>query len=60
MTQHTTARPAQVPARPVSRPPARRGPPARYGGWTPWLYLAPALAVVAGLLVYPVSCTNSA
>jgi N,N'-diacetylchitobiose transport system permease protein len=24
------------------------------GGWTPWLYLAPALAVLAALLVYPV------
>ncbi|MGP3923683.1 carbohydrate ABC transporter permease [Streptomyces sp. 8N616] len=23
-------------------------------GWTPWLYLAPALAVLGGLLVYPV------
>ncbi len=24
------------------------------GGWTPWLYLAPALVVLGGLLVYPV------
>ncbi|MFF7752482.1 carbohydrate ABC transporter permease [Streptomyces sp. NPDC007971] len=24
------------------------------GGWTPWLYLAPALLVLGGLLVYPV------
>lgn len=23
------------------------------GGWTPWLYLAPALVVLGGLLVYP-------
>lgn len=31
--------------------------PRRAGGggrWTPWLYLAPALTVLAGLLVYPV------
>nr|WP_239502279.1 sugar ABC transporter permease [Streptomyces qinglanensis] len=26
----------------------------RHPGWTPWLYLAPALVVLAGLLVYPV------
>ncbi len=26
----------------------------RRGGWTPWLYLAPALVVLGGLLVYPV------
>ncbi|MGP4001892.1 carbohydrate ABC transporter permease [Streptomyces sp. 8N706] len=24
------------------------------GGWTPWLYLAPALVVLGGLLVYPI------
>jgi N,N'-diacetylchitobiose transport system permease protein len=42
------------------RAPGRRGDgiapgdPARgRGGWTPWLYLAPALVVLAGLLVYP-------
>ncbi|MYX95589.1 ABC transporter permease subunit [Streptomyces sp. SID486] len=38
-----------VPASP--RP--RRGAGGR-GGWTPWLYLAPALLVLGGLLVYPV------
>ncbi|MGW7521701.1 carbohydrate ABC transporter permease [Streptomyces sp. NPDC054796] len=27
---------------------------ARGGRWTPWLYLAPALVVLGGLLVYPV------
>ncbi|HWM36008.1 MAG TPA: sugar ABC transporter permease [Streptomyces sp.] len=27
---------------------------ARQGRWTPWLYLAPALTVLGGLLVYPV------
>ncbi|MET9295560.1 sugar ABC transporter permease [Streptomyces sp. NPDC003077] len=26
----------------------------RSGGWTPWLYLAPALVVLGGLLVYPI------
>lgn len=30
----------------------RRGP--GRGGWTPWLYLAPALVVLGGLLVYPI------
>ncbi|WP_413757458.1 carbohydrate ABC transporter permease [Streptomyces sp. MMBL 11-3] len=33
--------------------PGRTSPLAR-GGWTPWLYLAPALVVIGGLLVYPV------
>ncbi|MFH9421170.1 carbohydrate ABC transporter permease [Streptomyces sp. NPDC017529] len=34
----------------------RRGrPPNRHGSrWTPWLYLAPALVVLGGLLVYPI------
>lgn len=36
----------------------RRGPaggsPLVSGGWTPWLYLAPALVVLGGLLVYPI------
>ncbi|MFF8285995.1 carbohydrate ABC transporter permease [Streptomyces albus] len=32
----------------------RRSGPVRGGRWTPWLYLAPALVVLAGLLVYPV------
>ncbi|MFH8573383.1 carbohydrate ABC transporter permease [Streptomyces sp. NPDC017993] len=31
---------------------ARTG--SRRDGWTPWLYLAPALVVLGGLLVYPV------
>ncbi|GAA4917701.1 carbohydrate ABC transporter permease [Streptomyces coeruleoprunus] len=26
----------------------------RSGGWTPWLYLAPALVVLGGLLAYPI------
>ncbi|MFD4576512.1 carbohydrate ABC transporter permease [Streptomyces sp. NPDC058417] len=34
---------------------ARRAPrPLGGGGWTPWLYLAPALVVLAALLAYPV------
>ncbi|MFE2044879.1 carbohydrate ABC transporter permease [Streptomyces sp. NPDC059477] len=34
------------------RPPGRKG--ARRPSWTPWLYLAPALVVLGGLLVYPI------
>ncbi|MET9538593.1 sugar ABC transporter permease [Streptomyces sp. NPDC006553] len=34
--------------------PARRGGPRGHRPWTPWLYLLPALAVLGGLLVYPV------
>ncbi|MEU3714243.1 carbohydrate ABC transporter permease [Streptomyces catenulae] len=33
---------------------APRDPARRHGGWTPWLYLAPALAVLGALLVYPI------
>ncbi|MEV7424031.1 MULTISPECIES: carbohydrate ABC transporter permease [unclassified Streptomyces] len=38
------------------RTPARGHRPRRAGagGWTPWLYLAPALVVLGGLLVYPI------
>ncbi len=33
----------------------RLRPPSRHGSrWTPWLYLAPALVVLGGLLVYPI------
>ncbi|GCD37345.1 sugar transporter [Streptomyces chrestomyceticus JCM 4735] len=33
----------------------RLRPPSRHGSrWTPWLYLAPALVVLVGLLVYPI------
>ncbi|UUN31179.1 sugar ABC transporter permease [Streptomyces sp. FIT100] len=32
----------------------RAGAPGRRAGLTPWLYLAPALAVLGGLLVYPI------
>ncbi|MGY1436001.1 carbohydrate ABC transporter permease [Streptomyces reniochalinae] len=51
-----TPGPADAGGPPRARP-ARPGRPtggARRGGWTPWLYLAPALVVLAGLLVYPV------
>nr|WP_053727260.1 sugar ABC transporter permease [Streptomyces sp. WM6378] len=38
---------------PVAKPaPGRRS--RRRAGWTPWLYLAPALAVLGALLVYPI------
>ncbi|MEU0898153.1 carbohydrate ABC transporter permease [Streptomyces massasporeus] len=33
---------------------ARGAAARRTGGWTPWLYLAPALVVLGGLLVYPI------
>lgn len=38
------------------RPPAARRTtgPGDHGGRTPWLYLAPALVVLGGLLVYPI------
>ncbi|MFE6769627.1 carbohydrate ABC transporter permease [Streptomyces fimicarius] len=40
----------------AARPP-RRGrsvSPRGHSGWTPWLYLLPALVLLAGLLVYPI------
>ncbi|WP_328413730.1 sugar ABC transporter permease [Streptomyces violaceus] len=40
--------------RPAARRPAPGGSALRSGGWTPWLYLAPALVVLGGLLVYPI------
>ncbi|MFI6417626.1 carbohydrate ABC transporter permease [Streptomyces sp. NPDC050842] len=41
--------------RPAPRGRARTPRPARRtSAWTPWLYLLPALAVIGGLLVYPV------
>ncbi|OPF82658.1 sugar transporter [Streptomyces antioxidans] len=33
---------------------ARPAPVRKKGAWTPWVYLAPALVVLAGLLVYPI------
>ncbi|MCX5382156.1 carbohydrate ABC transporter permease [Streptomyces sp. NBC_00083] len=45
------ARTAPAPKAPRRRP---RGHPLGGSRWTPWLYLAPALAVLAALLVYPV------
>jgi N,N'-diacetylchitobiose transport system permease protein len=53
---------SEAPAAAAPRPGPKRSAPrprgaraaARHGGWTPWLYLAPALVVLAGLLVYPV------
>lgn len=58
MTANTA--PAKVPAVPgasgaPARPPRRRpASPARRPGWTPWLYLLPALVLLGGLLVYPI------
>ncbi|MDJ0461165.1 sugar ABC transporter permease [Streptomyces sp. H27-C3] len=57
MTQNATADPAPVPAavRESAEPPAPRKRSGRHGSrWTPWLYLAPALVVLGGLLIYPV------
>ncbi|MFJ7059239.1 carbohydrate ABC transporter permease [Streptomyces griseobrunneus] len=63
MTTHTT--PYKTPVAgasaagtgaPAGRPP-RRGrsvSPKGHSGWTPWLYLLPALVLLAGLLVYPI------
>ncbi|MFD3663272.1 carbohydrate ABC transporter permease [Streptomyces sp. NPDC058659] len=44
----TTARPAPTGRARTPRTARRTSP------WTPWLYLLPALAVIGGLLVYPV------
>lgn len=45
--------PSSSPSASSSSPGDRRS--ARRGGrWTPWLYLVPALVVLAGLLVYPI------
>ncbi|MET9652732.1 sugar ABC transporter permease [Streptomyces sp. NPDC006460] len=38
---------------PAGRPRTTAGPRSR-SGWTPWLYLLPALVVLGGLLVYPI------
>ncbi|MFF9019387.1 carbohydrate ABC transporter permease [Streptomyces eurythermus] len=46
--------PAAAARRDLATAPSRRGAPRPRGGWTPWLYLAPALAVLGALLVYPV------
>ncbi|WP_405453369.1 sugar ABC transporter permease [Streptomyces achromogenes] len=46
--------PATAARRAPATTPSRRGAPRPRGGWTPWLYLAPALAVLGALLVYPV------
>ncbi|NEW76431.1 carbohydrate ABC transporter permease [Streptomyces rhizosphaericus] len=55
--QHARRAPAKGRrSRPGSTVPAgrRSGKGARRGTWTPWLYLAPALVVLGGLLVYPI------
>ncbi|WP_328315187.1 sugar ABC transporter permease [Streptomyces sp. NBC_00442] len=49
------ARTTAAPKPPSRRPRGgARGRALRGAGWTPWLYLAPALAVLGALLVYPV------
>ncbi|MCX4508766.1 ABC transporter permease subunit [Streptomyces sp. NBC_01619] len=51
----TKERPESAPPGPRSARGARRpGAPGRQGGPTPWIYLAPALVVLGGLLVYPI------
>ncbi|GAA2229461.1 sugar ABC transporter permease [Streptomyces amakusaensis] len=55
--QATAAGPAAVSPKtapaPAAKPPRKRS--GRKGGrWTPWLYLLPALVVLAALLVYPI------
>ncbi|MFJ5833896.1 carbohydrate ABC transporter permease [Streptomyces sp. NPDC093089] len=50
--KHTGTAPTPRPTR--TAPAARRTRGAGHRPWTPWLYLLPALAVLGGLLVYPV------
>ncbi|MGV9756666.1 carbohydrate ABC transporter permease [Streptomyces tricolor] len=45
---------ARGPSRPHGGSRASHPAPRPSAGWTPWLYLAPALLVLGGLLVYPV------
>ncbi|MGX2996939.1 carbohydrate ABC transporter permease [Streptomyces sp. JNUCC 64] len=59
MTHDTTVDEPSVAARGRGRRPDRsgaRGSALRPGrsGWTPWLYLAPALVILAALLAYPI------
>ncbi len=57
MSQVTAAVPAvdhQPGVPPGKRANRRRPPLRRYPRRTPWIYLAPALVVLAGLLVYPI------
>ncbi|MFF0448265.1 carbohydrate ABC transporter permease [Streptomyces sp. NPDC004609] len=61
MTHHVTAgtdavvrKTAPAPAEAPVRGGGRGGAGQRGSRWTPWLYLAPALVVLAGLLVYPI------
>lgn len=58
MAQKTLTPAPSAPARggraSLTGPARKRGPSARRGGWTPWLYLAPALVLLGALLVYPI------
>ncbi|QLH22127.1 carbohydrate ABC transporter permease [Streptomyces sp. Rer75] len=52
ITQQAGPEPSRKhPPRPTARGARRR---AGRGSWTPWLYLAPALVVLGGLLIYPI------
>ncbi|MFJ8587624.1 carbohydrate ABC transporter permease [Streptomyces sp. NPDC093595] len=54
-TEADRTAPPPAPYRPAAPRPRTRRPAGRgSGGWTPWLYLAPALTVLGGLLVYPI------
>lgn len=52
MTVRTEERPRA--AAPKTPAPPGRGRGRRGSAWTPWLYLAPALIVLGGLLVFPI------
>ncbi|MFI6641636.1 carbohydrate ABC transporter permease [Streptomyces sp. NPDC050504] len=52
MTVRTEERPRT--AAPKTAAPPGRGRGRRGSAWTPWLYLAPALIVLGGLLVFPI------
>ncbi|MGW1125323.1 carbohydrate ABC transporter permease [Streptomyces sp. NPDC002526] len=54
MTANSTAYKAPPAPTPTPRPRRRSASPARRPGWTPWLYLLPALVLLGGLLVYPI------
>ncbi|MER5882879.1 sugar ABC transporter permease [Streptomyces sp. NPDC001941] len=53
MANGTLTEPREAAAPPT--PPARKGAgPRARAGWTPWLYLLPALVAIGALLVYPI------
>ncbi|WP_261800808.1 carbohydrate ABC transporter permease [Streptomyces sp. PBH53] len=54
VAERRRVRVARGPSRPRGGSRASHPAPRPPAGWTPWLYLAPALLVLGGLLVYPV------